>query len=398
MSDHGSLEENSAFCALPWVHICGSVDGVWGRCCVDNTMYHDDLYTKPEEPEFRLKPGAIGALPRSRFAAANPGRTFGLEEAFNSVNMRRTRLEMLASERVKACIYCYDREDGGGESYRQKVNRIFSEMVDLPALIARTAADGSLDAFPLFLDIRFGNTCNLQCIMCGYPVSSRWGTEKRPTWAQANIDPYRDDDELWDVLRENAGGLRRVYFAGGEPFMQPGHFKMLDLLIETGAAAGIDLVYNSNLTVLPKGVFEQLARFKSVGIGASCDGVGEVFEKIRTGARWEVFVRNVREAKRHVPVILAVAPQRDNVLHLREIVDFAVAEGLEVDLTNFVHWPAELSVRNLPAEHKAAAGRYLDALIGDCRDRSLETAAEHLTMLASFVRAEADREAGQEVS
>lgn len=85
-------------------------------------------------------------------------------------------------------------------------------------------------------------------------------------------------------------------------------------------------------------------------------------------------------------------------LHLREIVDFAVAEGLEVDLTNFVHWPAELSVRNLPAEHKAEAGRYLDALIGDCRDRSLETAAEHLTMLTSFVRAEADREAGQEAS
>ncbi|MGH3821273.1 MAG: twitch domain-containing radical SAM protein, partial [Pseudonocardiaceae bacterium] len=210
--------------------------------------------------------------PRSRFAAANPERTFGLEEAFNSVDMRRTRLAMLAGERVKACTYCYDREDGGGESYRQKVNRIFGEMLDLPALVATTAADGSLDAFPLFLDIRFGNTCNLQCIMCGYPVSSRWGTEKRPTWAQANIDPYRDDDELWDVLRENACRLGRVYFAGGEPFMQPGHFKMLDLLIETGSAAGIDLVYNSNLTVLPKGVFEQLAQFKSVGIGASCDG------------------------------------------------------------------------------------------------------------------------------
>lgn len=33
-----------------------------------------------------------------------------------------------------------------------------------------------------------------------------------------------------------------------------------------------------------------------------------------------------------------------------------MAEGLEVDLTNFVHWPAELSVRNLPAEHKAGRG------------------------------------------
>ncbi|GAA2848278.1 hypothetical protein GCM10010517_05510 [Streptosporangium fragile] len=389
MTEHGSPLESPAFCALPWVHMCGSVDGVWGRCCVDDTMYHDDLYSQEEEPEFRLKPGAVGALPRSRFAPANPERTFGLEEAFNSPNMRRTRLAMLAGERVKACTYCYEREAGGGESYRQKVNRIFGEMIDLPALVAGTAADGSLDGFPLFLDIRFGNTCNLQCVMCGYPVSSRWGTERRPAWAHASIDPYRDDDELWGVLREHARGLRRVYFAGGEPFLQPGHFKMLDLLIETGAAPGVDLVYNSNLTVLPEGVFEQLARFKSVSIGASCDGVGAVFERIRTGARWEVFVRNVREVKRHVSVFLAVAPQRDNVMHLREIVDFAAAEGLEVDLTNFVHWPAELSVRNLPPDRKAEVERYLEKLIEDCRGRALETAAEHLTMLASFVRAQA---------
>ncbi|MGH3821274.1 MAG: hypothetical protein ACRDRA_00275 [Pseudonocardiaceae bacterium] len=73
-----------------------------------------------------------------------------------------------------------------------------------------------------------------------------------------------------------------------------------------------------------------------------------------------------------------------------------MAEGLEVDLTNFVHWPAELSVRNLPAQRKAEAGRYLDALIADCRDRSLETAAEHLTMLASFVRAQTDRDTDQQ--
>jgi len=388
MTEEDPTEQNSVFCALPWVHLCGSVDGVWGRCCVDDTMYHDDLYTHAEEPQFRLRPGAIGALPKSRFAAAEPQRTFGLREAFNSPEMRRTRLSMLAGERIPACTYCYAREEGGGESYRQKVNRIFGEMVDLPALVARTTADGSLEEFPLFLDIRFGNTCNLQCVMCGYPVSSRWGTEQSPTWATANIDPYRDDDELWADLRENARGLRRVYFAGGEPFLQPGHFKMLDLLVVTGAAADIDVVYNSNLTVLPPGVFDTLARFHSVNIGASCDGVGEVFERIRVGARWPVFARNVREASRHVPVTLAVAPQRDNVLHLREIVDFAEAEDVGIDLTNFVHWPAELSVRNLPVPRKAEAADYLDTLVAECRERGLGTAAEHLTMLRAFVGAD----------
>ena len=283
----------------------------------DGAMYHNELYEAEAEPVFTLNEDAIGCAPNSRYARDNPERTMGLNEAFNSPGMRRTRLAMLAGERVAACEYCYRREDGGAQSYRQDSNRRFADTVPLTELAAWTAPDGSVGSFPFFLDIRFGKTCNLRCIMCSYPVSSGWGAVKHPAWSAAAVDPYRDDDDLWAALSDNAHLIRRLYFAGGEPFMQPGHFRLLDLLIKTGNAHQVDIVYNSNMTILPDGIFANLAQFKSAGIGASCDGTGETFERIRTGARWEVFVRNIRTAKSQVELWLQVAPQRDNIWGLR---------------------------------------------------------------------------------
>ncbi|MFI0738290.1 twitch domain-containing radical SAM protein [Streptomyces sp. NPDC021100] len=374
-------------CVLPWIHQCASIDGVYGRCCVDDSMYHNELYDSVEEPVFKLNADALGCAPHSRYAKDNPDEVRGLKEAFNSPNMRRTRLKMLAGERVSACDYCYHREDRGATSYRQSINERFADTVDFADLAERTAPDGSFDEFPFFLDIRFGNTCNLRCVMCAYPVSSGWGAKKRPSWSSAVIDPYREDEELWATLRENAHLIRRLYFAGGEPFMQPGHFAMLDLLIETGNAGNVDIVYNSNLTVLPEKVFDRFPHFKSVGIGASCDGVGEVFERIRQPAKWDVFVANLRRAKTEVNLWLQVAPQRLNLFGLRDLLHFAREEGLDADLANVVQWPDDYSVANLPDEEKRRATVELADLAEWCDSLDWAKPAKHLRALSAFMNA-----------
>ena len=376
---------NSTACVLPWIHLCASIDGVYGRCCVDDSMYHNALYEQPDEPTFALNDDAIGCSPGSRYAADNPDRVMGIQEAFNSPTMKRTRLAMLRGERVDACSYCYYREDHGAQSYRQNVNRRFHREFDLEALAARTAADGAVEEFPFFLDIRFGNTCNLRCVMCTYPVSSSWGAKQRPKWSSAVIDPYRDDEELWATLRENAHLIRRLYFAGGEPFLQPGHFAMLELLIETGNAGNVDIAYNSNLTVSPERAIRLFPHFKSVGIGASCDGVGEVFEYIRAGGRWVDFLSNLRRLRSEADVWLQVSPQRHNLWDLRNLLEFARAEGLDIDLANVVQWPKDLSVASLPAEEKERATDELTNLIAWCAELGWDKPAAHLGALRSFM-------------
>ena len=49
--------------------------------------------------------------------------------------------------------------------------------------------------------------------------------------------------------------LEEVYFAGGEPFIQEGHYKMLTLLIESGYAKNIHISYNTNLSYINYNIF-----------------------------------------------------------------------------------------------------------------------------------------------
>ncbi len=384
------IESNPAFCILPWIHLSSTVDGVWGRCCFDATNDYEHYYEQAEEPAFLLHEDALGAAPHSRYARDNPDRVFGLLEAFNSPNMRRTRLAMLAGQRPRACEFCYRRDDEGGQSHRKVMNREYRSQIDVAQLITATAVDGSLDQPPIFLDLRLGNTCSLACIMCAFPVSSRWGAGRRPVWTTARIDPYREDRGFWQTLEAIAPNLRYLYLAGGEPFQQRDHITLLDLLIGADVADQISIRYNSNLMTLPPGVFDRLARFKKVVIAASCDGTGEVFERIRVGGRWSTFVRNLRHAAQHVEVLLDVSPQRDNISNLRELIDFATAEEISIRLENYIHFPQELSLRNLPIDAKAQHGREIRNLIQDCRQRSLESQAQQLDRLVAFMNLPSD--------
>lgn len=379
-------DPNDNVCVLPWIHLSTTVDGVWGRCCFDATNDYGHYYQQAEEPAFTLRPDAIGCLPGSRYARDNPEKIFGLSEAFNSPELRRTRLEMLAGERPAACLHCYQREDDGLRSHRTAMNTQFEPDVDLDDLMAGTAPDGSLDAEPFFLDLRFGNTCNLGCIMCSFPITSNL-VRTAPSWTTANIDPFRDDEEFWQQLEAAAHRIRYIYFAGGEPFMQKGHDRAIDLLIRTGAARHIQLHYNSNLTIRPRAGFTRLREFAKVTIAASCDGVGEVFEKIRVGGRWEVFVRNLREARGEVDVWLDVSVQRHNVGDLGRLIEFARAEQVTIRMENFIDFPTDLSARALPGPERTRYASELAELAADCRSRGEEQTAQQLRGVIAYMSA-----------
>jgi hypothetical protein len=385
--DRASEDEanSTTLCVLPWVHLSTTVDGVWGRCCFDATNDYDSYYREPTEPVFALDDDAIGCLPNSRYAVDNPSRALGPAEAFNSPALRRTRLQMLAGERPPACYSCFRQEDLGVESHRGYMNRLFADRLDVAEVYGSTGPDGTVPGFPPYLDLRFGNTCNLSCIMCSFPISSRLGAGRTPPWATAHIDPYADDDGFWGALRANCHQVRWLYIAGGEPFLQRGHLKLLDLLIEEGAAPVIEIHYNSNLTILPDGIFASLGHFRDVVIGASCDGTGDLFESIRAGAKWPVFVENLRRAKSHVRLWLDVTVQRDNVGALGDLLSFAQAEGVPLRLQNILQDPPDLSVRSLPAETKARHRASVEELRRGCAQAGMDELARELQRINDYM-------------
>ena len=136
-----------SICALPWSHIATTIDGVWSRCCFDNTNDYDEYYYVSEEPRFALHPDAIGCAPNSRFAVDNPAKVFNLFDAFNSPAMRETRREMLRGEQPAACSHCYQRENEGLRSHRMAVTEIIESSV-LGQFVAKTLPEGAEEHQP----------------------------------------------------------------------------------------------------------------------------------------------------------------------------------------------------------------------------------------------------------
>jgi sulfatase maturation enzyme AslB (radical SAM superfamily) len=379
---------SATFCVLPWIHLASTVDGVWGRCCFDATNDYDLYYRESDAPDFRLHEDAIGCLRNSRYAAANPDRVMGPAEAFNSPALRRTRLQMLDGDAPRACYSCFDQEALGVESHRSQVNRRFRAKTNFAALAGHTASDGTSPEFPFYLDLRFGNTCNLSCIMCSFPISSRLGAGRAPSWSPAVINPYRDDTELWTELREQCQNIRYIYVAGGEPFLQNDHFRLLSLLIEEDVAQHVSLQYNTNLTVVPEEALTLLDHFGEVVLGASCDGTGELFETIRVGARWSHFVANLHKVKQRFTVSLDVTVQRDNVHALRELIAFADGEGVEIRFENILQSPAELSVRAIPTPSKDLQHSSLVRLAAECVRAGRAVLADQITRIDQYMVSE----------
>ena len=72
---------------------------------------------------------------------------------------------------------CFNEEDNGVASHRMTENKIWRNVLGkdyIEKLTNSTTSTGYLDNPPITLDLRLGNTCNSQCIMCRPQDSSKW--------------------------------------------------------------------------------------------------------------------------------------------------------------------------------------------------------------------------------
>ena len=115
-------------------------------------------------------------------------------------------------------------------------------------------------------------------------------------------DNWTNNDVLWKVLKELHPHIVEIYFAGGEPLMQEGHYKLLHFLIDN-QKSNIEINYNTNLSILQyknENLIDLWSHFKKVSLWVSQDGYKEVGEYIRKELNWEVFDKNF---KKFLPLI-----------------------------------------------------------------------------------------------
>ena len=355
---------SKTFCPLPWIHLATRPNGDVRVCCTANASGAGEDDSKE-----------VGLVTAN---GVNMNlQTSTLAEVWNSNYMKTIRLQMLDNKIPTSCTKCFKEESSGIISKRQWETVVWKERLDLDSIVANTQLDGTLPVEIPYFDLRLGNLCQLKCIMCSPHDSSSWIKEWKIQYSKyKTIDLQTDQrwdsdfDYTWykkgsflDDMRGQSENIRELYFAGGEPLLIPEHYKILEFMIDTGAAKNCVLRYNSNGLELPEKLFDLWKHFKQVKFNFSVDAYGELNDYIRYPSKWNNVVTNLArmdDTPDNITVNIACAVQLLNVLYITELVYWKESMnfkkinmppyGAGLIGTHLVYLPSYLNVRVLP-EH-----------------------------------------------
>jgi MoaA/NifB/PqqE/SkfB family radical SAM enzyme len=343
------MQESKTFCMHPFTGLATREDGAICACCRSHPI------------------GFIQDAP--------------LEYHWNSEVMTRIRRQVLVGERPKECEPCFSLEDQGVESLRQRhiAGKIPEARINLyPDALTKMRHDFTMPFEIPTMELKLNNLCNLKCRMC-HPMDSTawndWSEVKDFYKAEGNImyaiveqhdlenkphlDKFQDNPEWWASLEKLLPHFRRVEFAGGEPLMDPQHYRILDMLAPYGHQ--IEIKYATNLSMLGKSnrtVWEYWPKFKSIAVNVSIDGLGSSYEYIRGNASWSELINNIKQIQT-IPnisrIVGAVTVQVSNVLILDKIIEYFLDNLGIVFHTHRVEYPKLLSAQVLPTELRESA-------------------------------------------
>ena len=408
-----------SWCPLPWGHISTTSSGLLRVCCQANTSTSKGLLLDDAGQNMSISSNTLA-------------------EAQNSDILKKLRLQLLNGEWGDECIRC-KREFNPSTKSRNIYERgaEWATNISFEKAKTHTMSDGSIDPeiFPVtFLDLRFGNKCNLKCVMCSPTDSNRWYDDYVAIWnvtsasgggskvslIQKPNGKYTIAEEMdwftnatvWAELERNLQHISRIYIAGGEPTLIDEHFEFLQKCITLGHSEHMCIEYNSNISMIPDRAWEIWSNFKEIIIGCSVDGIGDVNDLIRFPSKWNRIEANINKLYVAPPNFIfhiTTSIQILNIWTLPEFVEYMISSS-NVDhriwpLTPLkisahpVHNPSLLNVNILPLEFKEQIktkfNTYIDTLTierlstdyGNSKNVAWDKKIDNATrILASFIK------------
>ena len=299
---------SKTFCPIPWLHQAVRTNGDCRICCQANVTPNQGILRKANGDPYNVSRDNI----------------FDIQ---NADLLKRVRLNMINGDWNPECGRCKSEEETGMMARRPSEVERWEESFTFADAVNATKPDGSIDLKPIYLDLRFGNFCNLKCRMCGPTESHSWYEEHVDYFSEQGFNDtqgfvklvrndkgrwisneynWHGNEYFWNNLEENMPNLRRVYMAGGEPLLIERHYEFLQQCIDLGHSKNIVLEYNTNLSVLPDRVLSMWTYFKMVRIGASIDGMEDILEYQRYPFKWNTALKNLK-------ILDDVAVKNDNI-------------------------------------------------------------------------------------
>lgn len=352
-TDHGD-KYSKTWCVLPWIHTASLTDGSTQLCCVAESVSDTNLNQST------------------------------VNDYWSSSYLKETRKKMLQGEKVKACRRCYEEEANGYKSHRIIENKTWfeklgAEQIDQLVDQSKTNPD---NLGIVSLDLRLGNTCNLQCIMCQPRESSKWvqladklvgatgDLQLKGEWVwknQIKFESYEwyKNETFWKDLKDILPSVRELIIAGGEPMLIKQHLRFIAECAASGEAGHIHLRYHTNMMELPIEMLPHWEKFEKVEFFVSTDGMDDIANYIRYPSKWNKIIENIKiidQMPSNISLRFLYSVQALNIAHLPDFIDWTLAQGFkkqnEYETTQayihpgLVHWPQYLNPKILPEKMK----------------------------------------------
>lgn len=380
---------SDTYCPIPWIFQAVRNNGDVRVCCQANITKNQGVIRHPDGSSF------------------NAGRD-DMTLARNADMMKSIRNNMMNGVWSDECARCQTEEQSGLQSRRKYEIERWGGVYSKDWAHSVTQPDGTIDTPVRYLDLRFGNLCNLACRMCGPTDSHTWykdhvalhGNKYKDThgvveltqnskgrWHTPDYD-WHNSEQFWEYLESNLHNIQHVYMAGGEPLMIERHYDFLQKCIDTNNAENILLEYNTNVTNIPNRVLDMWSHFKRVLIGASVDGYGDVLEYQRYPAKWSAIEQNLHKIDQlpsNISAWLSLTVTSVNVFHIPEFMRWKLEQNFQKInsskrkplITHHVaHRPYHMNIQVLPDSIKQQVKeRYTQSMkyfTGDMRQPAID--------------------------
>lgn len=326
---------NASYCVLAWKHLAIEPNGHLRPCCISQSTV-----TKPDGTPYNIGYDNI-------------------EDIVNSEYYLNLRAKMIKGEKEPGCYRCYLQEERGGTSVRLMYNSYFSTRYPIRVDLKNVN----------YLDIRFGNLCNLKCRSCNPVNSSQFDKELKDMngLAREFHEPLDSDINIWyttDKFKENIKILEQnvklIYMTGGEPTLVEGNYELMESIIAQDRNKEVSLKFSTNLTKVTDRFLKLITQFKSVYILGSVEGVGAVQEYLRTPSNWAMIDKNIKKLLKVENVSVTITPtlQNSNLESVSDVINYVEdinkSYGYKkVDIFPMIlDLPDYLHLKDLPLDYK----------------------------------------------
>lgn len=231
------------------------------------------------------------------------------KDSIDDDRLQAVRTAMLENQPVDECRTCVTAEQLKTFSKRQLYNKEWIK--SYPDLDFHNPEE-------LSYDLRYSNLCNLRCQTCNPGSSSEWARHLGQENIYKTVEPNLN-------INPNA---KRIYLAGGEPFMIKSFSTMLNSLKNVDC----EIIINTNVTILTDHMMNALHRFSNVCFVLSIDGTGETIERIRTLCSWDIIQNNIQRLKQELDpkFMVNTVVQHNNIDNIPELASWIDQQNISI--------------------------------------------------------------------